>query len=116
MSENALLFVEDEDDLRLIMQDALATHGYRVSMASDGASALDLLDGDTAYTHVVTDVRMPGEVSGLDVAARALERSPDARVILVSGFQRSQLPPLPAGVVFLSKPYRIKQLLVALEE
>lgn len=116
MSEMSLLFVEDEDDLRVIMQDALQSHGYQVSLATDGASALTMLEGDTAYSHVVTDVRMPGEVTGLEVATKALERSPQSRVVLVSGYQRGQLPPLPEGAVFLSKPYRIKQLLLALEE
>jgi two-component system cell cycle response regulator CpdR len=115
MSDHNILFVDDEDDLRTIMQEALESNGYHVSMAADGARALELLKGEQTFSHLVTDVRMPGEVTGLEVASAALARSPTARVIIVSGYQRSQLPALPDGAIFISKPYRIRQLLTALE-
>lgn len=110
-----VLFVEDQDDLRDLMQDALADMGYDVTLARNGVEALDLLEGGQAFSHVVTDVSMPEGVSGLDVAMEAMRRQPDARVIVASGFQRSQLPPIPEGVAFLPKPYRLKQLLSVLE-
>ena len=110
-----VLFVEDESDLREIMQDALADHGYAATVARDGREALERLDGGQRFSHVVTDVSMPEGVSGLEVAARALRQQPPPRVVVASGYQRSQLDQLPEGARFLSKPYRIRQLLAALD-
>lgn len=108
-----VLFVEDEDDLRGIIQDALAQHGYQVTLARNGREALEHLRRG-AFSHVVTDVSMPEGVSGLDIAAQALQQRPSPRVVVASGYQRSQLAPLPEGAHFLPKPYRIRQLLAAL--
>ena len=109
------LVVEDEADLRLISQGALADHGYAVTMARNGREALEQLQGEHSFSHVVTDVSMPEGVSGLAVAAEALLQQPRLRVVVASGYQRSQLKHLPEGAHFLSKPYRTRQLLAALD-
>lgn len=111
-----VLFVEDEDDLRTVVVEALADQGFVVTPASDGVEAIAHLRGDTRYAVVVTDVSMPGGVSGLEVAAEVAQAQPDARVLVVSGLQRSQLPPISASVRFLPKPYRFKQLITAIHE
>lgn len=111
-----VLFVEDEDDLRTVVVEALTDQGFSVTSASDGIEACAHLRGDTRYAVVVTDVSMPGGVSGLEVAAEVAQAQPDARVLVVSGLQRSQLPPIPASVRFLPKPYRFKQLITAIHE
>jgi len=111
-----VLFVEDEDDLRTVVVEALTDQGFSVTSASDGIEAFAHLRGDTRYAVVVTDVSMPGGVSGLEVAAEVAQAQPDARVLVVSGLQRSQLPPIPTSVRFLPKPYRFKQLITAIHE
>jgi two-component system cell cycle sensor histidine kinase/response regulator CckA len=111
-----LLFVEDEADLRSVVTQALSDQGFAVTPASDGIEAIAQLRGETQYAVVVTDVSMPGGVSGLEVAAAVAETQPGARVLVVSGLQRSQLPPIPASVRFLPKPYRLKQLITAIHE
>lgn len=90
--------------------------GFAVTSASDGVEAVAYLQGKTQYAVVVTDVSMPGGISGLDVAARVAETQPGARVFVVSGLQRSQLPPIPTSVRFLPKPYRFKQLITAIDQ
>lgn len=87
-----LLFVEDEADLRSVVTQALSDQGFAVTPASDGIEAIAQLRGETQYAVVVTDVSMPGGVSGLEVAAAVAETQPGARVLVVSGLQRSQLP------------------------
>jgi len=111
-----VLFVEDEADLRTVVVEALSDQGFAVTSASDGVEAVAYLQGETQYAVVVTDVSMPGGISGLDVAAQVAETQPGARVLVVSGLQRSQLPPIPASVRFLPKPYRFKQLITAIHE
>lgn len=109
-----VLLVEDEPDLRLLVEDALSHRGIEVTVARNGAEALEHLRGTGDFSHVVTDVCMPQGVTGLQVANEALERHPSARVIVVSGYQRSQLPPLLDAMTFLAKPYRMHQLFAAL--
>lgn len=115
MPRTRLLFVEDEDDLRFLIFEALSDLGYDVTMASNGREAIEKLLGDVAFDHVITDVSMPQGVTGLEVAEEAARLQPGAKVVLVSGYQRSQLPPIPEGARFLPKPYRLHQLLGVLE-
>lgn len=106
----SVLFVEDEGDLHDLVALVLVESGLMVAQARDGTQALALLR-DAAFDVVVSDVSMPGGVSGIDLAESVRGRYPDTRIILVSGHARSQLPRLPDYVQFLPKPYRIKQLL-----
>lgn len=115
MPQTRLLFVEDEDDLRFLIFEALSDMGYEVTMACNGREAIEKLQGDTTFDHVITDVSMPKGVTGLEVAAEAARLQPQAKIVLVSGYQRSQLPPMPEGARFLPKPYRLHQLLGVLE-
>lgn len=110
-----VLFVEDEEALRAIVRDALAGLGFQLTLAGDGVHAMELLREGPGFSHIVTDVSMPGDVSGIELANEVLQRQPPPRVVITSGYQRSQLPPLPARAHFLPKPYRIRQLLQALD-
>ncbi len=106
-----VLFVEDEDDLRSVVVKALTSQGFQVTPASNGDEALVLLRGSAKFAVVVTDFNMPDSADGLEVAAEAAVAQPQARVMLASGLQRSQLPPLPEKVRFLPKPYPSDSLL-----
>ncbi|WP_099547492.1 response regulator [Stenotrophomonas maltophilia] len=108
-----VLFVEDEDDLRSVVVEALTSQGFQVTPASNGDEALVLLRGDARFAVVVTDFNMPDSADGLEVAAEAAVAQPQARVMLASGLQRSQLP---EKVRFLPKPYRFRQLVTAIHE
>lgn len=110
-----VLFVEDEADLRVIVGDALGSLGFDVVTARNGAEALERLREGAAFDHVISDVSMPEGVSGIDLAGHVAALQPQARMILVSGYMKAQLPPLPENVRFLPKPYRLGQLLGALE-
>jgi CheY-like chemotaxis protein len=105
-----VLFVEDEAMLRDMVGDVLAG-AFDVELASDGAEAINLLRDRPPFDVVVSDIAMPGGVSGIDVAHEALALNASQRVVLLSGHARSQLPELPNGVEFLGKPYRIQQLI-----
>lgn len=111
-----VLFVEDEADLRSVVVEALSDQGFSVTVASNGAEAIVELRGNVRYAIVVTDVSMPGGVSGLDVAAEVAVTQPQARILVVSGLQRAQLPPIPPAIRFLPKPYRFRQLVTAIHE
>lgn len=115
MNDRQVLLVEDEAPLLEMIGDALACEGYRVTAARTGAEGIALLGGDARFDCIVSDVMMPEGVSGIELAQQAAELQPQARVVLVSGLSKAQLPPLPEGIVFLPKPYRLRQLLEVLE-
>lgn len=109
-----LLFIEDEAALRELVADAIADLGYEVTVMANGAHGMAALEGGTRFDLIVSDVMMPGGVSGIQLAERAAAVQPQASILLVSGLPKAQLPPLPADVGFLQKPYRLAQLLRAL--
>ena len=108
------LMVEDQEDLRELIAAALREYGVAVTTAADGVAAQALIDSDEEFDVVFTDVRMPNGVCGVTLAEAVGRTRPNARVILTSGFASAQLPPLPPGVAFLQKPYRLKQLFAIL--
>ncbi|MBI3079116.1 MAG: response regulator [Deltaproteobacteria bacterium] len=72
-----ILVVEDEPDVREFLRFVLASIGYRVDTAGEGAEALTRLEG-TAYDLIVSDVKMPG-VDGQALYREAIRRWPCLR-------------------------------------
>ena len=111
MRNPAVLLVDDEFAIVELVGDELSDMGYEVVTARSGAEALDHMATGKTFDFIVSDVSMPEGVSGVDVARRARELQPQARVILSSGRTRAQLPEIPDDARFLAKPYRLAQLL-----
>ncbi|HEY5971641.1 MAG TPA: response regulator [Pseudoxanthomonas sp.] len=111
----SLLFVEDDPALRDLVGGVLQEMHFDVTLASDGQEAVAYLK-TRAFDFIFSDIAMPHGMSGIDMAIDAAALQPGARIILTSGFAKAQLPPLPAGVAFLPKPYRITQLTGLLKE
>lgn len=116
MARHCILVVEDDDLLRDVVVEALEGTSYTVLWASNGPHALEMIGAHDEIDVVFSDVSMPQGVSGIDLAFSVLERKSDIRFILASGYSKSQLPKMPAGVSFLPKPYRIVQLLELLKQ
>ncbi|NIJ77787.1 CheY-like chemotaxis protein [Xanthomonas campestris] len=110
-----LLMVEDQQELRELIGEALRDAGIAVETADDGHSALRMLRESGPYDVVFSDIRMPNGMSGIELSEHVAQLLPQARVILASGFAKAQLPPLPAQVDFLPKPYRLRQLIEMLK-
>ncbi len=107
-----VLVVEDEDEVREILVQALRRLGYAVHEAADGAEALAALNGGVAADLVLTDVVMP-RMGGLELyeAARALR--PELRFLFSSGYTEDTVHVgfiKKEGVFFLAKPYGIDTL------
>ena len=109
----AILVVEDNAKLRAVAVKQLAALGYRVRAADNAQSALAILAQPEPIALLLTDVVMPGEIDGLELARRAVAQRPGLRVLLTSGFPRARAgaaaPPV-SGHRLLSKPYRRGEL------
>lgn len=113
MDQQRILLVEDDTDLRRVVCEALELMGHQVTTAVDGRDALVKLE-QGEFDVICSDVAMPNGMSGIELAERVRQRYPATRLLLTSGYPRSELGALPEGTVFLTKPYRLTQLLDAL--
>ena len=105
-----VLLVEDDPDVQLVTVEALRFMGYSVLTADEGNAALQILRRDPEIDILFTDVVMPKGMSGTELLEQARALRPELKVLIASGYARGQLPVIPQGCDFLSKPYRIEQL------
>jgi CheY-like chemotaxis protein len=104
--------VEDEWLIRMELSDAFLANGWRTIELAAGEAALALLASGQAFDVLVTDIRLGGPATGWDVAESFRARHPTLRVIYASGnapLRDRQV----ADSLFLSKPVRIDELVVA---
>jgi len=108
----AILVAEDEEDVRLVVSEALTAAGFRVLEAETGSQALRLLEANAGIHLLFTDIMMPGGMDGFELAHRAKQLRPDLRVVYTSGFVK-ELPWGEHGIghgPMLRKPYRDRDL------
>jgi CheY-like chemotaxis protein len=94
-----VLVVEDEPLIRRNAVTRLAGFGYRVREASDGPTALKLLEEDRSVDLLFTDMVMPGGLTGRELAKLAWRRRPGLPVVFTSGSGMVD------GARWLRKPY-----------
>ena len=105
-----ILVVDDEAAVRDMACRALSAAGYEVESAADGAQALEVLRSRDCEL-LFTDLMMPG-MDGASLVREALRISPSLRVVCASGIA-ADAATLPAGAVFLPKPYSVESLACA---
>ena len=114
--QRTILIVEDDVEMRLLLEEELRDAGYRVIPAADGTEALQRLS-TTSVDVVVTDLVMPG-LKGHDVLAEVRARDPSIPVVIITAFGsiESAVDSMRAGAYhYVAKPFRIEQLLATVE-
>ena len=117
-----VLVMEDEEAVRNIARDILASLGCEVTVASEGSEAVDLYasaaESGRPFDAVIMDLTVRGGMGGREAVRKVIEINPAAKVIVSSGY--SEDPVMAdfrkhgfSGVV--AKPYRIDELGAALE-
>jgi signal transduction histidine kinase/CheY-like chemotaxis protein len=104
----AILVVEDDADVRANSVESLRELGYRVVDASDGRSALRVIESDASIRLLFTDVGLPGGMNGRQLADEARRRRPELNVLFTTGYARSAIVHhgrLDPGVELIVKPY-----------
>jgi PAS domain S-box-containing protein len=103
-----VLIVDDEEDLLEIAAAYVEEIGCTALQATDGASALEMLAEAGPIDVMLTDIIMPGGISGAALAQRARSLRPEMKIIYSSGFPADALaerPFLLADGPLLRKPY-----------
>lgn len=108
----AVLIVEDEELVRLIIAEELREAGFEVIEVEDGPRAVEVLRSGEAIDLLFTDIRMPGSLTGWDIAEEARNLRPDIAVIYATGFSEEALRIVPGGL-FFKKPYRASAIVDA---
>jgi signal transduction histidine kinase/DNA-binding response OmpR family regulator len=101
-----LLVVEDDEQVRALTVEMLQGLGYAVVVALSPRAALTLLKGKKKFGALVTDVVMPGGMSGIQLAKQARKLRPSLPILLTSGYAGGQ-GLADDGFGFLSKPYEL---------
>jgi PAS domain S-box-containing protein len=112
--KKTILLVEDEPNVREFAAAVLQQDGYVLLQAKSGESALETWRWHSARIDVLlTDVVLPGEISGVDLGRRLQKEKPSLRVILTTGYSREAVVTQEAGEAIplvLSKPYTPRTL------
>jgi two-component system cell cycle sensor histidine kinase/response regulator CckA len=103
-----ILLVEDEESVRNLARQILATRGYQVLEAADGAAAVQLCENHQgAIDLLLTDVIMPA-MSGRELAGKLQPQRPAMRVLFMSGYTDDAIVHhgvLEEGANFVQKPF-----------
>ena len=115
--QETVLLVEDEVSLRKLVARVLGDLGYRVLAAGTAAEAIGLADSAEGRPDLLlTDVVLPGEMQGDDLARELLTQRSDLPVLFMSGYPRQALCQggrLGEGVNLLEKPFTTEALSTA---
>ncbi len=117
--KKALLVVEDEENLRDFVVEALSDEGYDVDASSSGETAIELI-GKKRYDGIITDMKMPG-ISGKELYTFIQKHHPDLsdRIIFITGDvlgRDTQSFLKITGNRYVEKPFEISGLLVVIQE
>ncbi|EMS81196.1 sensor histidine kinase [Desulfotignum phosphitoxidans] len=109
-----ILIVDDEEDIREVLEIALMDMGHEVFLAPDGKKALELFE-DHHPSIVITDIKMP-VMGGIELLKQVKRRSPDTQVIMITGHGDMDLTidSLKFGATdFITKPVNVDILEIA---
>lgn len=108
----SILLVEDEDQIRNIATMVLEQAGYKVVVANNGDDAIQKHQEINKVDLLITDLVMPGGISGSQLIAELRKSDPHLPVLLMSGYAADR----PSNYPFLSKPFTMEALLRKVRE
>ena len=109
-----VLLVEDDNEVAALTREMLNSLGFSVVHASSPDAALGALANGRSVDIVLSDIMMPGGISGLDLAREIKRREPDLPVVLVTAYAEAAASMEDGKFGLLLKPYTLEALLEAL--
>ncbi|MBV9560511.1 MAG: PAS domain-containing protein [Bradyrhizobium sp.] len=107
-----ILVVEDNPLVGAMASTMLSSMGYSPIVVINAASAIAELERPEPIALLLTDILLPGGMTGIDLARQARRRWPDLPILFMSGFTDPSLVPddFRANTKLLTKPFRLGQL------
>ena len=113
-----ILIVEDDQDIQIIVEEALTDGGFGSVIAISGEEAVARLRSDEVkYRALVTDINLPGRLDGWEIARVAREIDPAFPIVYMTGAAADDWPS--KGVpnsILLNKPFAPAQLVTAVSQ
>lgn len=108
---DSILVVEDEEIILGLITDVLEMYGYKVRAFSDADTAWEFVRSqDSAPRLLITDLRMPGEIDGVELVKRVQQMRPQTPILVASGYHGDSGLLNDTSVYWLPKPFSIDQL------
>ncbi|MEM7806417.1 MAG: response regulator, partial [Pseudomonadota bacterium] len=114
-----VLLAEDNPAVQNVLRQQLESFGHDVHVADDAAAAIAQLDAGLDPELLISDLIMPGPVRGTDLVRVAIEKLPDLKVIVLSGYHResaAESVALPKSITWLQKPVTMAHLRTAIAD
>jgi CheY-like chemotaxis protein len=105
-----VLLVEDDREVSALTREMLSCLGFSVTHVTNSQAALGALADGRAVDIVLSDIMMPGGVSGLELAREIGRRHPDLPVILTTGYVEAASSMKDGEFDLLLKPYSLEEL------
>ncbi len=109
-----ILMVEDNDMIAKSLESLLKAHDFVVSRACDAAEAKAILESHARFDLLLSDIRMPGELNGVQLAEWARANYATLQIILMSGYVDYEQETLEFKV--LRKPFKVADLKDAMQK
>jgi DNA-binding response OmpR family regulator len=107
-----LLAVEDNDDMRNMIAEALQSDAVAVNAASTGEEAISIIGKDGIPELLITDIDLGVGINGISLARYVRERDPNIPILIISGKPWLLDTSLVAkNVHYLHKPFKLGTLL-----
>lgn len=113
----AILIVEDDEHVRMLVESFLADEGHKTLSASSPEQATALFETDVEIDLLIVDITLNSDVhAGLTVARHAVEKRPNLKVLYTTGqgITDGMMALFVKNSAFLPKPFSIDQLKKAL--
>ena len=108
-----ILLVEDDQDLRELMQDVLQEYGYTVISASNGEEALSFLESTATHVELIVSDMMTPKLGGKDLYKKLEQSGSTTKFLFMSGYLADHLSQdfqLDTDTHFLQKPFDLDEL------
>jgi len=111
-----ILIVDDNREIRTILEEYLREEGYTAQGAGDGSEAL-AKHGESAFDLIITDLNMPG-MTGMELIKAISKEESTTEFIIITGYASldSAIEAVKAGAFdYIVKPFRIEELRVVIK-
>jgi PAS domain S-box-containing protein len=115
----AVMIVDDEVTVRMLVAEVLEERGYTAIEAADGPAGLRILSSDRRIDLLITDVGLPGGINGRQLADAARIQRPGLKVLFITGYAENAVVGngyLEPGMHVLTKPFTIEALATRLAD
>jgi PAS domain S-box-containing protein len=113
-----ILIVDDEPTVRILITEVLEGLGYAAIEAADATSALKVLQSNVRIDLLITDVGLPGSLTGVQMAELARIDRPDLKVLFITGYPLKAAMDISrpdTSMQMLTKPFTLETLASRIE-